>query len=79
MNMMKHTKLVILALAAAGFVGCDKQKAAIDENNESTKAAIDNRKEAVDVAAKDAKKQTDIDATIAKAKAEKARVDAEKK
>ena len=67
---MKNTTLVILALTATVFAGCDEQKTAIDKNKEVTKEAIDSHKDAVDAAAVAAKKQTDIDAAIDKAKIE---------
>lgn len=86
-KIMKHTNLVlvVLALAASVFVGCNQEKAAIDDNKEATKTAIDNRKDAVDAAAKDAKKETDVNAAIDKAKIEankdvaQAQLDADKK
>ena len=84
-KIMKHTYLVLLALAATVFVGCNQEKAAIEDNNKATKAAIDNRKDAVDAAAKDAKKQTEVNASIDKARIEankditQAQLDADKK
>ena len=83
LQIMKHLTPILLATFV--LVGCDKQKAAIEDNKEATKNAIDNRKDAVDAAAKEAKKQTDVDATIEKAKIEaqkvaaQAQLDAEKK
>jgi len=59
-------QIILGILAAFVLVGCDKQKAAIDDNKEATKTAIDNQKKAVDVAAVDAKKQADVDAAIEK-------------
>ena len=82
---MKHINLALLALAAAVFVGCDKQNAVIENKKEATKTAIDIRKDAVDVAAADAKKQADADAAMDKAKIEakrdaaQAQLDADKK
>ena len=43
--------LIPVVLAAFVLVGCDKQKAAIDDSNTATKNAINNQKEAVDAAA----------------------------
>lgn len=82
---MKHTKLIILALAALVSIGCDKQKAAIDDNNNATKEAIDIRKDEVSADAKEATKQTDANAMIEKARIEankdsiQAQLDADKK
>ena len=45
---MKH--LIPVVLAAFVLVGCDKQKAAIEDNKEATKAAIDKEKGAVNAA-----------------------------
>jgi len=71
---MKNKTLMVFTLAAAAFVvGCDKQKAAIDENKEATIDAIDNRKDAVDAAAKGAKKEAEISSTL-----DKARIEADK-
>ena len=76
--------LIPVALAALVLVGCDKQKAAIDDNNKATQNSLDNQKTAVDAAAKDATKQADVDAAIEKAKIEakkvsdQAQLDAEK-
>ncbi len=84
-HIMKYTTLVILALAASFSVGCDKQKAAIDETKNATKEAIDMRKDEVNAVAKEATKQTDTNATIDKARIEadkdsvQAQLDADKK
>ncbi len=81
--MTKHITLGILAVCV--LVGCDKEKAAIDDKKEATKDAIDNRKDAVDATAAAAKKQAEVDAAIEKAKIEankaaaQAQLDAEKK
>ena len=83
LQIMKYLTPILLATFV--LVGCDKQKAAIEDNKEATKNAIDTQKEAVDAAAKEAKKQTDMEATIEKAKIEaqkvaaQAQLDAEKK
>jgi hypothetical protein len=82
---MKHTKLLILALAAVLSVGCNQEKAAIDETKDATKQAIDARKDEVNANAKDATKRTDANATIDKAQIEankdsmQAQLDADKK
>ena len=82
---MKHTKFVILALAAILSVSCDKQKAAIDDSTQATKNAIDTRKDEVDAEAKAAVKQADKNAIIDKARIEankdatQAQLDADKK
>ena len=47
-------QLIPVVLAAFVLVGCDKQKAAIEDNKEATKNAIDSQKDAVNAAAKDA-------------------------
>ena len=72
-HIMKHITLAILTVAAAAFVGCNPQKAAIDNSAETRKSAIDDRKAAVDAAAIADKKQADVDATV-----EKAKIDAKK-
>jgi len=82
---MKNRKYIIIALSAALFVGCDKQKTAIDENNMATKDAINIHKAEVDETAKEATRQTDANATIDKARIEankdtmQAQLDADKK
>lgn len=82
---MKHTKLLLLAFTAIISVSCDKQKTAINENNDATKHAIDARKDEVNADAKDATKRTDINAAIDKAQIEankvamQAQLDADKK
>ena len=65
---MKQTILVIFA--AVALVGCNQEKAAIEDNKDMTKAVINDQKEAVDATAKAAQKQTDADAIVAKAKIE---------
>ena len=61
-HIMKNTKYLFITLAAVISVGCDKQKAVIDENTEATKEAIDERKDDVDAAAKEATRQTEANA-----------------
>ena len=65
---MKQTLLAIFA--AAALVGCNKEKAAIEDNKDMTKEVINDQKDAVDASAKAAKKQTDVNAEIDKAKIE---------
>ena len=82
---MKTTKYLLVALAAVISIGCDKQKAAIDETKEATKEAIDMQKADVNASAKEATRQTDVNATIDKAVIEankdsmQAQLDADKK
>ncbi|GDY20282.1 hypothetical protein LBMAG56_16270 [Verrucomicrobiota bacterium] len=82
---MKLTLLVLLTLTTAVFVGCDKEKAAIEATKDATQKDLNQRKVDVDAAAKDAKKQTDVNAAIDKAKIEaakesaQAQLDADKK
>lgn len=82
---MKPLSLVILILSACLIVSCNKEKAAIDANTETTQKELDQRKEAVEAAAKQATKQTDVNATIDKANIEankeaaQAQLDADKK
>lgn len=83
---MKYAKWIFLAvIAAAAFVGCDKEKASIEDTKDATKNAIDIRKDTVDAVAKDAKKQADLNAASEKARIEankdvlQAQLDADKK
>ena len=82
---MKYTLTIILAFSAFLAVGCDKQKAAINDQNEATKDAIDLRKNEVNSAAKAATKQADANSVIDKAIIEankdavQAQLDADKK
>ena len=70
-NKMKLMKLLIpMILAAFVLVGCDQQKAAIDDNATVTKAVIDQEKKDVNAAAAAATKQAEADAIVAKAKIE---------
>ena len=77
--------LTPIALAALVLVGCDKEKAAIEDNKANTKNALDTQKTAVNAAAKEATKQADVDAKVEKARIEaikvaaQAQLDAEKK
>ncbi len=61
---MKHILIAILAFSSVFAVSCNKQKQAIDAQNEATKNAIDHQKDAAAAAAKEAKEQTDINAKI---------------
>jgi len=67
---MKYTTSLILAIAALFAVSCDKQKGAINNQNEATKDAIDLRKDEVNANAKEASKQADTNAEINKARIE---------
>jgi len=70
-------QLIPFAIAALVLVGCDKEKAAIDNNAEATKTVINDEKVAVDAAAVEAKKQAEVNATIEKAKIEADKVAAQ--
>jgi hypothetical protein len=76
-GIMKH--LFIALLAASVFVGCDQQKATIEDNKDATQKAMDEQKKAVDDAAKEAKRQVEAnkDATQAQIEAEKKKVEAQ--
>lgn len=63
-------KLFPVALLAFALIGCDQQKAAIDNEKVLTKTAIDQEKKAVDTAAGVATKQAAADAAVEKAKIE---------
>ena len=82
---MKYSKYAIVAIAAILTIGCNKQKAAIDDTEKATKEAIETRKDEVAADAKYATEQTDVNAKIDKARIEadkvsaKAQLDAEKK
>jgi hypothetical protein len=82
---MKHILFLLLTSAALLIVGCNKQKQAIDAQNDAAKTVIDHQKEAVDAAAKDAKAKAEMDAKIEKANIEakqasdQAQLDADKK
>jgi|GEM_PF-1133453 len=83
--LMKPLPLACLALSALLVIGCNKEKAAIDANNETTQTTLDQQKANVDAAAKEARAQTDVDAKIDKAvinanqTIDQAQLDAEKK
>jgi PBP1b-binding outer membrane lipoprotein LpoB len=67
----KIMKLLIpMILAAFVLVGCDQQKAAIDDNATVTKSIIDQEKKDVNAAAVAATKQAETDALVEKAKIE---------
>jgi len=82
---MKNTTYIIITLAAFLAGGCNKQKAAIEEDKDATNNAIDTRKAEVDAEAKKATELTDANAAADKAriKADKesaqAQLDADKK
>jgi hypothetical protein len=82
---MKYSKFAIIAIAAVLTIGCNKQKAAIDDTEEATKEAIDARKAEVNADAKLATEQTDVNAKVDKAMIEankvsaQAQLDADKK
>lgn len=71
---MKHTKIIILALATTLLISCNKEKAAIDDRNDAVKEEINARKVEVDDAAKMATKQTETNATIDNAEIEATKV-----
>ncbi len=82
---MKYPTYAIAAIAAVLTIGCNKQKAVIDDTTDATKEAIDTRKAEVDADAKYATEQTDVGAKIDKARIEankdsiQAQLDADKK
>ncbi len=82
---MKPFLLLLLTVTAILAVSCNKQKQAIDAQNDATKTVIDHQKDVVDALAKEAATQTEIDAKIAKANIEAkqasdlAQLDADKK
>jgi glycosylphosphatidylinositol transamidase (GPIT) subunit GPI8 len=75
----KHASLIILALAATLTVGCDKQKAAVNENKEATKEAIDKAQIKANKDALQAQLDADKKKADAEAAAAKAKIDAENK
>jgi hypothetical protein len=82
---MKYLTYAIVAIAASLAVGCNKQKASIDEAENATQESIDMRKDNVDANAKSATEQTERNAKIDKATIEadresiQAQLDADKK
>jgi hypothetical protein len=82
---MKYLPFAILATVAALSIGCNKEKAAIDESSDARQDAIDIQKEEVTADAKYATEQTDTNAEIDKANIEankqiiQAQLDADKK
>jgi uncharacterized membrane protein YqiK len=82
---MKYHTYAIAAIAAVLVIGCNKQKAVIDDATDATKESIDTRKNEVAADAKYATEQTDVNAKIDKARIEankvsaEAQLDAEKK
>jgi len=82
---MKHTKIIILTLATTLLVSCNKEKVAIDNNNDAVTEEITARKDETDNAAKMAIEQTEANAAIDKAQIEatkeasQAQLDAEMK
>jgi hypothetical protein len=82
---MKYPNYAIIAIAAILTIGCNKQKAVINDSTDATKEAIDTRKDEVAADAKYATEQTDVNAKIDKARIEankvsaQAQLDADKK
>jgi len=71
MKIPNHTIIPVLAITALlPMLGCDRQKAAIDDTNIANKEAIDVRKDQVDAAAKLATEQTAANAELDKARIE---------
>ena len=74
-----------ILLAAAGLMGCDKEKNAIDSETRTTQESLERQKDALDAAANAAKKEAEANAEAAKARIEankeaaKAELEAEKK
>jgi hypothetical protein len=71
--------IIIAIFAAAVFMGCDRDKAAIEDSKDATQEALDNQKKAVDDAASAAKKQAEAskDAAQAQIEADKQKEDAQ--
>ena len=55
---MKHTHWLVIGFITTLAIGCNKEKAAINDQAEATKEAIDIQKEAVDEASEEASEQT---------------------
>lgn len=70
---MKYSKHTLAILSAMLLIGCNKEKAAIDESTDATKEVIESRKAEVNANANYANQKTD-----ANAKMEKARIEANK-
>ena len=82
---MKYPTYTIVVIATILTIGCNKQKAVIDDKTDATKEAIDTRKGEVAEDAKYATERTDVNAKIDKARIEankvsdEAQLDADKK
>ena len=82
---MKYPTYAIVAIAATLALGCNKQKASIDEAEKDTRKSIDMRKDDVNADAKSATERTERNAAIDKADIEadresiQAQLDADKK
>jgi len=82
---MKYQTYALVAIAATLTIGCNKQKAEIDEIKDATTDAIDVQKEEVNADARYAAEQTELNAKIdlARIEADKisanAQLDADKK
>jgi hypothetical protein len=74
---MKLPTSAIATVLAILTIGCNKQKAAIDETEEATKEAIEARKSEVAADAKYATEKTDANAKIDKARIEADKVSVE--
>jgi len=71
---LNPVNLTLLALSTLVLVGCDQQKAAINDKTDYTKDALDDQKRAVAEEAADATKRSELNATIEKANIEAAKV-----
>jgi hypothetical protein len=82
---MKHILFLLLTFTTVLAITCNKQRQAIDAQNDAPQTSIDHQKEAVAATAKEAKSQTETDTKIDKANieakqaADQAQLDAEKK
>jgi hypothetical protein len=82
---MKYPTYAMIVIASALTIGCNKEKARIDDSNAAMHEAIDERKDEIDADAKYATEQTAAAAAIEKARIEaergsmQAQLDADKK